>query len=196
MKILDQIVDIINERLQDTVLTDNVFQSGQYDGLAYIVGEREGSPQKPYTWNGENIRDITLSDHVPFSIYHRCTNIDFKDSPLSGWGDGNGMIKMASTMMAVIYSNRLITGYTQEDLILMISSGLNYTLTKDDLNTSGLQSVKASVQRANNNSVSVFQGEYGMVAKNPLQPSSVYFAIQYSLEISASVDCLTCQTCN
>jgi hypothetical protein len=114
---------------------------------------------------------------------------------VSTYGDGNGYIKVLADMVCIVYADRYKTGYTQEDLILKISAGLNGTLSSWELGSSGLQRVKASVVRANNNSLQVFSGEYGSEAHFPLQLSSVYFGIQYQLEIIAESTCLGCTNC-
>jgi len=72
---------------------------------------------------------------------------------------------------------------------------LNYTFTVNDLMGGGIDKIKSTTLRANNNSLSVFQGEYGSNTNYPLQISSVYFGITYQLEITADINCLQCQNC-
>jgi hypothetical protein len=195
MKLLDKIVDTINDNLMGGVLNDRAFQSSFVNGLAYLTTPKDDSPQRPYIIDGENVKDISIDDSYDFNIYHRCNDITFTDAVASAWGDGNGMIAMTCSMVAIVYANRFGTGYTQEDLIMKLSSGLNLTLSKVDLGTSGLTKVRATVQRANNNSLAVFQGEYGPSANCPLAMDSIYFAISYTIDITAHSKCLECQDC-
>jgi hypothetical protein len=195
MKLLDKIVDVINDNLMDGTLNEEAFQVANINSLAYLTTPKDDSPQRPYVIDGENIKDISVDDSFDFSIYHRCSDISFTDAVSSAWGDGNGMIAMTCSMIAIVYANRFQTGYTQEDLIMKVSSGLNCTLTKNDLGTSGLAKVRANVTKANNNSLAIFQGEYGNGANCPLSMDSIYFAINYTIDITASAKCLECQEC-
>lgn len=194
MKILDKIVTICNDNLVSTVLNEAAFQNSAIYGLSYQTVPRDESPLRPYTWIGDNTTGIEIDDTVNFSIYHRCQNINFVEVSNS-FGDGNGMMGMICEMYAVVYADRYKTGYTQEDIIMKISSGLNRTFSRTELGTSGLLKVKTSVRRANNNSVQVFEGEYGNGANCPLHLNSVYFGVQYQLEITASSSCLNCSDC-
>lgn len=195
MKLLDKIVDVINDHLMSSTLAENSLQSNAVYGLSYLTAPKDDSPQRPYIIDGDNIKDISIDDTYRFSIYHRCNDITFADSKMSAWGDGNGMIQMTCAMVAVCYANRFETSYSQEDLIMKVSSGLNYTLSRIDLGTSGLASVSAKVVKANNNSQSVFVTEYGANANCPLSMEDIYFSIQYNIDITASAKCLECQEC-
>lgn len=194
MKLLDQIVDVLNDTLQSGVLDGKAFQYGLFAGLSYVSPEREGMKQRPYTWNGENIVDLTIEDTRPFMIYHRCTALDTKSNP-SSFGDGNGAVNITASCIAIVYGDRFKLGMTQEDLALLISSGLRYSFTKSDLQGSGLQNVTCNPQRAIVDPVAVFKGEYGSGANYTLKPHSLYFAIPYGVEITANASCLTCQNC-
>lgn len=195
MKLLDKILEVLNENLYGNYLEENAFQNADIHGLANLSVPKDDSPQRPYILNGHNITDISIDDTYDFSIYHRCTDITFKDVTASTFGDGNGMIGMTCQMVAIVYADRFACGYSQEDLIMKVSSGLNYSLTKAELMDSGLAKVKATVTRANNNSTAVFFGEYGQGANCPLSMESIYFAIQYTLDIVATAECLKCSEC-
>lgn len=195
MNLLDKILDVLNENLYANYLDEQSFQNADIHGLASLSVPKDDSPQRPYIIENENIVDISVNDSYDFSIYHRCTDIQFKDVTASTYGDGNGMIGMTCQMVAIIYADRFACGYSQEDMIMKISSGLNYSLTKGDLGDSGISKVKATVTRANNNSTAVFFGEYGQGANCPLSMESIYFAIQYTLDIVASAECLKCSEC-
>jgi hypothetical protein len=99
------------------------------------------------------------------------------------------------SMVSVVFGDRFKLGYTPEDLILKLTAGMNITFTKSELNNSGLSKVRIVVNKVNNNSISVFSGEYGTGANCPLQMSSIYFGIQYTIEITANSKCLECQDC-
>ena len=125
----------------------------------------------------------------------RSTDIAYKDAPASAWGDGDGMIMATFSMVSIVFGDRFKLGYTAEDLILKITSGMNMTFGKSELVDSGLAKVRVNVNKVNNNSTSVFFGEYGIGANCPLQMSSIYFGIQYTIEITANSKCLECQDC-
>lgn len=193
MKILERIVDTINDKLMDGVLHEQAFQRSSIYGLSYLSVPKTDAPQRPYTFDRDNVISIDVSDSDDFSIYHRCFNISFKDAP--SYGDGNGMVLMTAEMYAITYCNRSRSGYSQEDLIMKISAGLNGQFSKSDLGNSKLQKVKVSVQRANNNTAQVFSGEYGSGANCPFQLETVYFGINYQIEIIVHSDCLQCAEC-
>ena len=196
MKLLDKIIDELNDHLMDGVLNEQAFQNSAVYGLSYLTVPKDDSPQRPYTWNGDNIKEVANpDDSYAFSIYHRCNGIAFKDVPQQTFGDGNGLMNMVCDMTAIVYSDRYKTNYTQEDILMKISARLNHTFTRTQLGTSGLQKVKATVLRANNNSTAVFTGEYGQEANCPLAMNSVYFGIVYQLEIIAHSSCLSCTNC-
>jgi len=195
MKLLDKIVDVINDRLMGGILNEPAFQSSYVNSLASLTTPKDDSPQRPYIIDGDNIKDISIDDTFDFSIYHRCNDIAFTDAAASAWGDGNGMIAMNCSMVAIVYANRFNIGYTQEDLIMKVSSGLACSLTKSDLGNSGLAKVRSIVTKANNNSQAVFLNEYGAGANCPLSMESIYFAIYYTLDITANSKCLECQEC-
>lgn len=194
MKLIDQIVETLNDKLLSGPLDESVFHAGAIYGLSYLSTATDGDIQRPYIWRQDRSMGIEVNDIYPFSIYHRCNSMNFSTA-INSYGDGNGMVQIAADMIAVVYADRYKIGYTQEDLIMKIAAGLSQTLTSADLGTSGLQKVKASVVRANNNSMQVFSGEYGNEANCPFQLSSVYFGIQYQLEIVAHSDCLGCANC-
>lgn len=194
MKLIDQIVEILNDKLLSSTLDESAFHSGAIYGLSYLTTASEGDIQRPYIWKNDRTIGIEVNDIYPFSIYHRCNGMTFKDAPQT-FGDGNGMVQINADMYLVVYADRYKINYTQEDIILKVATGLNQTLTVADLGNSGLQKVKASVVRANNNSIQVFSGEYGNEASCPFQLSNVYFGIQYQLEIVAHSACLGCTTC-
>jgi hypothetical protein len=193
MSLLDKIVDTINSKLLDGPLEEQAFQESAIYGLSYLSIPKGDAPQRPYTYDGDNVVSIDVSDIFEFSIYHRCLNLSFTDAP--SYGDGNGMVNMVCDMYAVVYADRYQSGYSQEDLIMKVAAGLNGQLSKTELGNSGLQKVKVSVQRANNNSGQVFQGEYGSEANCPFQLNTVYFAINYKIEITAHSACLVCAEC-
>jgi hypothetical protein len=195
MKLLDKIVNTINDRLFDSVLDEHAFQNSSVNGLSYLTTPKDQSPQRPYTFDDDNIIDISLDDTYDFSIYHRCTDINYKDAPASAWGDGDGMIMASFSMVAIVFGDRMRLGYTPEDLILKLTSGMNVTFTKTELDSAGLSKVRVMVSKVNNNSRNVFLGEYGMEANCPLQMTSIYFGIQYTIEITANSKCLDCQDC-
>lgn len=195
MKLLDKIVDVINDHLMGSTLSESGLQDAGVFGLSYLTAPKDDSPQRPYIIDGDNIKDISIDDAYRFSIYHRCQDITFTDSKVSAWGDGNGIIEMTCAMVAVCYANRFETNYSQEDLIMKVSSGLNYTLSRNDLGTAGLASVRCRVTKANNNSQSVFVQEYGQGANCPLSMEDIYFSVQYNIDITASAKCLECQDC-
>ena len=194
MKLIDQIVETLNDKLLSGQLDESVFHAGAIYGLSYLSTATDGDIQRPYIWRQDRSMGIEVNDIYPFSIYHRCNSMNFSTA-INSYGDGNGMVQITADMIAVVYADRYKIGYTQEDLIMKIAAGLSQTLTSADLGTSGLQKVKASVVRANNNSMQVFSGEYGNEANCPFQLSSVYFGIQYQLEIVAHSDCLGCANC-
>jgi hypothetical protein len=193
MKILDKIVDVINTRLLDGPLNEQAFQESAVHGLSYLSQPKDESPQRPYTFDGDNVKDIDVSDIYEFAMYHRCLGISFKEG--MSYGDGNGIINMVADMFLVVYADRYVNGYSQEDLIMKISAGLVGQLSHTELGNSGLQKVKISVQRANNNTGQVFQGEYGNEANCPFQLNTVYFGINYQIEITAHSHCLQCAEC-
>jgi hypothetical protein len=195
MNLLDKILEVINENLYGNFLDENAFQNADIQGLAYLSVPRDDSPRKPYIIDGHNVKDISINDSFDFSIYHRCTDIQFKDVTANTFGDGNGMIGMTCQMTAIVYADRFACGYSQEDMVMKVSSALNYTLTKADLGTSGLARVKSTVTKANNNSTAVFFQEYGDGANCPLSLESIYFAIQYTIDITATAGCLKCTEC-
>lgn len=193
MSLLDKIVDILNGRLMDGPLEEQGFQESAIYGLSYLSVPKGDAQQRPYTFDGDNVVGIDVSDIYEFSIYHRCLNMTFKEAP--SFGDGNGMVGIVCDMFCVVYADRYQSGYSQEDLIMKIAAGLNGQLSKAELGNSGLQKVRISVQRANNNSAQVFQGEYGNEANCPFQLNSVYFGINYQIEITAHSACLLCAEC-
>lgn len=193
MSLLDKIVDIINTRLMEGALEEQAFQESAIYGLSYLAMPKGDTDQRPYTFDGDNTIGIEVSDIYEFSMYHRCINITFKESPT--FGDGNGMMTMTCDMLLVVYADRYKSGYSQEDIIMKISAGLGGQLSHTELGNSGLQKVRISVQRANNNSVQVFQGEYGSEANCPFHLNSVYFGINYQIEIVANSACLVCAEC-
>lgn len=196
MKLLDQVVGILNNRLKTTVLKENVFSGGNFFGLAYTTQDPDNPILRPYVWDNNNILDASIDDSYPFNIYHKCNSISFKDGvQIQSWGDGDSRFQMICEMNAIVFADREKTNYSQEDLIMKISSGLNYTFTVNDLMGGGIDKIKSTTLRANNNSLSVFQGEYGSNTNYPLQISSVYFGITYQLEITADINCLQCQNC-
>lgn len=195
MKLLDKILEAVNENLYGNYLDENAFQNTDIHGLAKLSYPKDDSPQKPYIIDNHNIIDISINDSYDLSIYHRCLDIQFKDVTTSTYGDGNGMIAMTCQMVAIVYADSFSCGYSQEDMVMKVSSGLNYNLTKSDLGNSGLAKVKCTVTRANNNSTAVFMAEYGQEANCPLSMESIYFAIQYNIDIIASADCLKCAEC-
>ena len=196
MNLLDQVVDILNKRLEDKILVGSSFSNAKYYGLAYTAQDPDNPVLKPYVYKDSNIYDASIDDTYNFSIYHKCASISFKDGvQIQSWGDGDSRFQMICEMSAIVFGDREILNHTQEDLILKISSGLNYSFTKNDLLDGGIDRIKSTALRANNNSLSVFQGEYGSNTNYPLQISSVYFGINYQLEITADINCLQCTNC-
>jgi len=193
MNLLGKVVDIINTRLMNGALDEQAFQESAIYGLSYLSVPKGEAMQRPYTFDGDNVVGIDVSDIYEFSIYHRCLGITYKEQPT--FGDGNGMMTMVCDMFCVVYADRYQSGYSQEDIIMKISAGLVGQLSHAELGNSGLQRVKISVLRANNNSVQVFQGEYGTEANCPFQLNTVYFGINYQIEITAHSACLSCAEC-
>lgn len=193
MRILDQIVDILNTRLQTGTLASGYFQNSDYNGIAYLTNPTDDSPRNPYILDHGKAKDVIVNDRYDFSIYHRVLDVYF--NPNNGYGDGDGMISMVCNMYAVVYADQIKTNNTAHDLALLVSSGLNYTLTQSDLGNSKILRVKASVLRANLNGSQVFTGEYGNGGHNPMQITSAMIGVTYQLEINAHSSCLDCPTC-
>lgn len=195
MNVLNQCVDVLNNRLFQTQLTDQCFQSSHTYGLSYQSIPSDDSPIKPfYYWNND-IRFVDLSDDKNITIYHRMLNVNFLESVNNGWGDGNGVAVAQFQMLMVFYANRKKVNYSQDDLILKTCAALNYTFGSSDVSVAGLRYVRTSVLRANPNSLQVFQGEYGATVNCPLQFDSSYFGVNYQIEIHATNECLACHTC-
>lgn len=195
MNLLNQVIDILNEKLFNTALTDGIFDGARIYNLASLGMPSEGSPQRPYTMvQGEPIY-VDVSDDKPATVYHRCTNITMENISNLGWGDNDGYISAKFDMLMIFYGNPVFVKYSNEDLILKTSAALNYTLNTSDINAVGLRFVRSLVNRANTNSLQVFTGEYGASADCPLQFNSVYFGVQYQIEIQATSDCLGCYNC-
>lgn len=194
MNLLDKVVNILNNRLFTKQLTDGAFSLGNIYGLATLSVPTTDSPQRPWAyWNNESI-SVDLNDSRNVTLYHRVTDVTFNSMNI-GFGDSDGYVLATFAMTMIFFAKRDVVGYSQEDLILKTSAALNYTLTSGDLSTSGLGSVRASVKRANNDSLRVFKGEYGANADYPLGFNTCYFGIDYQIEITATNDCLACTDC-
>ena len=193
MRILEQIVEVLNGRLQNGVLSSSYFQNGNWNTLAYLTNPTDDRPQKPYVVENGVTKDVIIDDRYSFNIYHRVLDAFF--NPADTFGDGNGVVSMVCNMYAVIYADQQRTTYSPTDLALAVSAGLNYQLTPTDLGNSKILRVKASVVRANLNGSQVFSGEYGKGGHNPMQLTDVMIGIGYQLEITAHSSCLDCSTC-
>lgn len=196
MNLLNQIVGILNDRLFSTTLTDGVFDGANIYDLAQMAIPTDDSPQRPYVLVQGDSVFVDVSDNKPATVYHRCTGINMTDMTNDGWGDSNGLINAKFDMYFVMFGNPEFVKYSNEDMILKVSAGLNYTLTSGDINAVGLRFVRASVQKANTNSLQVFKGEYGALANFPMRFDSVYFGINYQIEIQATNECLACYNCS
>jgi hypothetical protein len=195
MNLLGQIVDILNNRIFTTTLNDGIFGGSNVYGLASLGLPTDESPSRPYVNDHGNTKLVDLSDNYPATIYHRLLNIAMQNDQAIAWGDSDGVVIAKFDMISVFYGNPNFVKYTNEDLILKISTALNYTLTSGDINGVGLRFVRASVQRANANSLQVFQGEYSASASCPMRFDSVYFGVYYQIEIHATNECLSCFEC-
>lgn len=195
MNLLDQIVTVLNNRLFNVALTDGVFDGAKVYGLSYLALPTDDSPVKPYTYRQGDTIFVDLNDNSPATVYHRLNTINMTPDVNAGWGDGDGYVNAKFDMYLVMFGNPEFVEYTNEDMILKVSAAMNYTLTSGDINGVGLRSVRASVLRANADSLQVFRGEYGATANCPLRFNSVYFGINYQLEITATNECLSCFDC-
>lgn len=194
MNLLDKVVNILNNRLFTTQLTDTPFGSSNVYGLSQLAFPTADSPQRPWVyWQNEPMA-VDLNDSKNVTLYHRVTDVTMSNDN-AGFGDSNGYVKAVFAMTMIFFAKRAEVGYSQEDLILKTSAALNYTFTSGDLSVSGLGYVRASVKRANSDSLRVFKGEYGANADCPLQFNTCYFGIEYQVEISATNECLACTTC-
>ena len=194
MKLLDACVDLVNQRIIETQLTGNPFQTGNYYGLTYQATDPETKDIRPYYYENNIPKYIDLTDAVNAVMYHRCVSIAMTEPPNLGFGDDDD-VAIQYGMFLVFYGKRANIGVSMEDMILKLSTALKYQFNNANLINSGLRAVRASVQRANSNSLQVFTGEYGATASCPLQFDSVYFGINYQIEILASNNCLTCSDC-
>lgn len=195
MNLLDQVVGVLNNRLFTVSLTDGVFDGSKIYGLSYLALPTDDSPVKPYTLRQGEPVFVDITDNYPATVYHRLNGITMTQDQNIGWGDGDGYVNAKFDMYFVMFGNPEFVAYTNEDLILKVSAAMNYTLTSGDINGVGLRSVRASVVRANANSLQVFQGEYGATANCPVRLNSVYFGINYQIEITATNECLACFDC-
>jgi len=193
---LSKVVSLINDKLKINSLNRMAFQDGKYYGLAQSVAkyDTDRKEAEPVIYTGGQEVRCFIDDTFPFQIYHRVTSLPISKPKDLNFGDGNTGILETANMIAVVYGDPEILKIDQYDLSYLIVAGIPSEISKTDLGNSKIQNITIVPQSVNLNSVSVYQGEY-QLAEYPLKPQSIYFAVNYQIEISSDKKCLSCQDC-
>lgn len=195
--ILDKIIEAINSNLKTKTLTGKEFQKGAFYGLAKQVGvvsedEKRTITPMIYDINGKEI-NVTADDVYPFQIYHRCDSSNQK-AMISQFGDGVKTWSSTFNMIAVVYADPAKIKITQEDLAILIQSGLPTEIISKNKSELPINKANVSLVSHSNNSFTVYSGEY-LGAACPLDPKSIYFSVRYSIEILIDRSCISCLNC-
>jgi hypothetical protein len=192
---IDKIVDFINDNLKATTLNRMAFQNSKYFGVAQSIAKFDKDKQtyEPVIYQDGKEISCFVDDTYDFQIYHKANSITLT-STTKQFGDGNNDVKETASMTAIVFANQERLKVTQEDLAFLVMAGLPSELKNSDLGNSNINNCIIVTQNANLNSVSVFQGEYQLTGY-PLNPQSIYFAVNYQIEIYSNKNCLSCLNC-
>lgn len=190
---LKTIIKNIDDSLRASTLKGAVFQAGKFWGLAKREQIKDATTSyvpAVVSAEGHGI-ESTPDETYPMSIYHRCLNGGFaKPQHGSGWGDSNPIAQVYN-MKAVVYADPEKCRVTQEDLCFLIAAGMpeqSINITTTDSRELTAKVVPVSF---NNDSIQVFTGEY-QLSEYRLKPQSIYFSLDYQIEINADRACVTC----
>ena len=195
---LDSTVSLINQYLASGKLNRRSFQSSQMYGLiklATVFPSSGPSVTQPvgFTKQG-NETDAFIDDKYPFQSYHRVLGLDYSFTNVQQFGNGLSHIKETARMTMVCFADPKRIDLTQEDLVFLVCSGFPTTFSKSQLGSTKISKVDISPGSANIDSQKVLQGEYqGSYPKLP--PQSIYFSLNYTIEMTVGRDCLDCQDC-
>lgn len=196
MKLIEPVINYINQTLASGKLNGYRFQQGQWYGMATaMAGTDEDGKVEYYIESGG--QDITPDDTDPFMIYHRCTGVVFGPPDRDKqYGDGSPMIKASYNMKLVCFADAEKIKMNGNDLAFLIYAGMPHKIKLSDLTElSGLGSVSLLVKDAQTDVATVFKGEFSVPYPGQIAQSTL-IAVNYSVEIQADRTCLSCQDCN
>lgn len=200
MPYINQIVDIINNKLSEHALRDDSRFIKKLYGLVELLKR-----------NNENNEDtipvlLDLNGNITFSgfndlysiiIYHRCLGLNTIDGPIM-FGDGDNSMREEASMRCVVYANRLITRLQPTELAFVLSSGLQFQLKNSDIQKfTGLNGAVVEIGQTNFDSTALYSNEYKLATNNyNLQPTDCYFSIDYTITTDYDITCIDhCQPC-
>lgn len=185
---LREITTILNQSLKDGNFHTSKFQTGNWQGLAYLVDREEKNgdnfiqTRRPAIIdNGGEGVPVDYDDTYPIQFYHRITApLQYVDMSNEGFGNPNSSNKEIAEMVLICMGDRSRIGVFNEDVCAAIVNDLTRELNPAQITTLGLQETIIEVIETNTNSVEVFAQEYQGV-DYPLGTEKFMIAIKYKI---------------
>lgn len=183
-----EIIEILNQSLKDGNFHTSKFQTGNWQGLVYLIDKEEKDGEdfivvrRPAIIdnNGEGIV-VDYDDTYPIQFYHRMTaTLQYADMSNEGFGNPNSSNKEIAEMVLICQGDRSKIGVYNEDVCAAIVNDLTRELKPADLTVLGLQNATIEVIETNTNSLEVFTQEYQGV-DFPLAPENFMIAVKYRI---------------
>lgn len=188
MKIREAVA-FIDQTIKDA-LTDNRWIVKQY-GLGRIVtrDDRDGK-RFPVIVTPTKQEDAIIDDKYTLITYHISQGTTY--SEFEGFGNDDEDIRRVDSIQMLVYCDSKRTRTTQEELIDILT---NLMPTNIELNVDGLYSQIVDLRSVNDNSLALFNSQYGGSDLN-LNPDSAYFGVSYTITSDYTSSCLeVCSTC-
>lgn len=193
---LAKVIEYVNDRLRETTLKRNDIQRGKFYGLAKQVQIEDGENNiLPVIYSNGNLIDTIIDDRYPFQIYHRITSTSYGVSDTIQAGDEFQFLDETTTVRAVVYSNGKSVKLSENDLSYLLMVGLTMVIRSDVFTNLNVSNIVVSPSGTNFNSKSIFVEEYGSDALFKINPEDNYFALTYTIKMTANKNCLNCTDC-
>jgi len=188
---INDIVNLINATLEASTLTNKRFQKGELLGLAELVTKDDttGKTTVPLILDNDGEgTEVMLNDTLPFQAYHRITEISVATNDDDSYGDGDTHTE-ETKMKMIIFSNRRIMQFQQDDIITAINVGFPVSLSKTQLATLGnwFSQVDFEVENIDIDKEAVWSGEFGF--SNSLPPFYYTFSVNYKIQSHIMAGC-------
>lgn len=195
---LREITTILNQSLKDGNFHTSKFQTGNWQGLAYLVDreEKDGDnfiqTRRPAIIdNGGEGVPVDYDDTYPIQFYHRITApLQYLDMSAEGFGNPNSSNKEIAEMVLICMGDRSRIGVYNEDVCAAIVSDLTRELNPTKLTALGLQDATIDIIETNTNSVEVFGQEYQGV-DYPLGTEKFMLAVKYKITTMYGKKCFS-----
>jgi len=191
-----EIIQIINQQLKATTLSDKRFQKGSFNEIAELIIRDEGENQVLIPCIVDNYgecRNVFIDDKYPFQNYYILKSFKSADLPELNFGNAGTVSEQAAEFIMVVAGYRPTLLLTQLELIAAVSAGMISELTKaqlTSLNSNAIQSVNITPPEITIDKQEIFNSQCG-VNDLYLQPEYILFTVGFTIETTITAACLS-----